>query len=161
MGTVIIIVVIVLFIIGVKSIFHTWIDKSTDYLNNTNNYKVKESLPSQEEAVEKVKNILSRFSISGTYYREEKEIERAEKLQKGERLFLIHEPDNQYDKNAIKVVTEDNLHIGYIPKYLCRMFDSVLEGKVTSIYVYEVESGTSAPYVYAYVDPVFLKTFFD
>ncbi len=35
----------------------------------------------------------------------------------GENLQLVLEPENCYDKNAIKIVNNDNVHIGYIPRY--------------------------------------------
>ena len=38
------------------------------------------------------------------------------KLNKNDILDLILEPDNKYDKNAIKVVNKDNELCGYIPK---------------------------------------------
>ena len=103
----------------------------------------------QDLAFQKIQNILSRFSIKGTYYRTFEDIERANKLQKGETLYLVPEPNNEYDKNAIKVLTEDNVHIGYIPKELCRLFNDILEGKISEIYVIDINFGIDAPYIYA------------
>jgi len=38
----------------------------------------------------------------------------AKSLRVGERLLLLREPTNIYDKNAIKVLTLDNRQVGYI-----------------------------------------------
>lgn len=37
-------------------------------------------------------------------------------LHKGDRLLLEREPQNQYDQNAIKVLTEKHQQIGYVAK---------------------------------------------
>ena len=39
---------------------------------------------------------------------------------------LIPEPDNEYDKNAIKVVV-DGMHVGYIPKDRCSEVKKILD----------------------------------
>ena len=109
----------------------------------------KENRKKQDLAFKKIQNILRRFSINGTDYRTFEDIERANKLQKGETLYLIPEPNNEYDKNAIKVLTKDSVHIGYIPKELCRLFNNILEGKISEIYVVDIRFGKDAPYIYA------------
>lgn len=38
-------------------------------------------------------------------------------LQIGERVHLVPDPENEYDKNAIKVMTEDNRLLGWIPSF--------------------------------------------
>jgi hypothetical protein len=43
------------------------------------------------------------------------------KLLEGEKIFLKREPENEYDPNAIKVLTEDKKQIGYIQKELARL----------------------------------------
>ncbi len=50
--------------------------------------------------------------------------EEALQLTKGDKLRLKPEPSNPYDKNAIKILDEDDKHIGYLPRYYC---ESVLE----------------------------------
>lgn len=103
---------------------------------------------SQELALEKMKSIISDFSVAGVYYRSHEEISRAEKLQKGEELFLVSEPDNAYDEKAIKVMTKDDYHIGYIPKYMCRMFNEILKGYEYKVSVNRLIEGTNAPFIY-------------
>ena len=38
-------------------------------------------------------------------------------LEKGEELVLEREPDNEYDSNAIRVLTRKNEFLGYVPRY--------------------------------------------
>lgn len=47
---------------------------------------------------------------------------------------LIPEPNNEYDKNAIKVVGDD-IHIGYIPKDRCKEVFNIMES-ITNIDMY-------------------------
>ena len=37
-------------------------------------------------------------------------------LEVGSDVFLVRDPENKYDKNAIAVKTADNIQIGWIPK---------------------------------------------
>lgn len=57
--------------------------------------------------------------ISGISYRSRSEIKRAGELYSGEFLYLEEEPQNAYDSDAIKVITDDDIFIGYIPSYYC------------------------------------------
>lgn len=56
------------------------------------------------------------INVVGTFYRGEEEQERAQKLNIGETVFLLPEPENEYDRKAIMVVTQDGYHVGYIGK---------------------------------------------
>jgi hypothetical protein len=58
-----------------------------------------------------------KFFISGINYLDEKQKNRIERLDIGEKLRLIYEDDNPHDGNAIIVSTKDNVSIGYCPKY--------------------------------------------
>lgn len=104
------------------------------------------------EAWNKIRNILSDFTVAGTYYRTLEDINRAENLQIGEELILEKEPTNEFDVNAIKVVTNDSYHIGYIPKYLCRMFNEILVGCEYRVLVNKIVNGQNAPYVHIKVE---------
>lgn len=106
----------------------------------------------QMEAWNRIKHILSDFTIAGTYYRTQEEIFCAENLQIGEELVLEKEPTNEFDKNAIKVLTEDGYHIGYIPKKLCRMFNDILVGCEYRVLVNKIVNASSAPYVHVKVE---------
>lgn len=51
------------------------------------------------------------FNIAGIMYR--KNMKNYIGEYKG---MLVAEPDNEYDKNAIKVLADDGKHVGYVPK---------------------------------------------
>jgi single-stranded-DNA-specific exonuclease len=42
-------------------------------------------------------------------------------LTKGEKVYLIREPDNSFDPNAIKVVRWDHQHFGYLNRELAKI----------------------------------------
>lgn len=43
-------------------------------------------------------------------------LERSKALLVGERLLLLREPTNPFDKNAVAVMSEDGVKLGYIPR---------------------------------------------
>lgn len=49
-------------------------------------------------------------------------------LRPNEKLYLLPEPDNKYDKNAIGVVNEDGISLGYINRGLAYS----LKGKIVN-----------------------------
>lgn len=58
----------------------------------------------------------------------------------GDMLKLLPEPENEYDPNAIKVLSEHNKHIGYVPRYYSKEVNSALNYKYTySFIVCEVQ----------------------
>ena len=58
-----------------------------------------------------------RFFISGIAYLEEKNKSRIRTLDRNEQLKIEFENDNPHDMNAILISTQDNIKIGYCPKY--------------------------------------------
>ncbi len=52
--------------------------------------------------------------VAGLFYRDMSVVHNH--LDEGDILYLKREPENQYDKNAIMVTTEDGYVLGYIPK---------------------------------------------
>jgi len=65
------------------------------------------------------------------------------KLNVGQSIKLVREPENIHDDNAIKVVVEDNSSIGYINRDLAKIIAPLMdknnnitfiEGKISSIY---------------------------
>ena len=62
------------------------------------------------------------------------------KLEKNDPLLLEREADNEYDSNAIKVLTMDGEKLGYIPKrdndIFCRLMDAgkIIHARVYSCY---------------------------
>lgn len=49
-------------------------------------------------------------------------------------MYLVREPSNAYDSNAIKVISETGLHIGYVPRedaaYLADVLDTGCKQKL-------------------------------
>ena len=57
-----------------------------------------------------------------------------------ESLQLILEPENRYDQNAIKIVTSNNVHIGYIPRYYSEsIIELINKGYKYTCDVYEIQ----------------------
>lgn len=61
-----------------------------------------------------------KWDLAGLSYRDIREKETASNLDEGDCVILEKEPDNEYDKNAVKVITADGFHIGYVEKALSR-----------------------------------------
>lgn len=64
------------------------------------------------------------FSIAGINFRKKSELRRCT-----DRLFfarLIPEPDNQFDPDAIKIIHEANIHVGYVPSSYTSLVHSLV-----------------------------------
>ena len=109
---------------------HILISKSPAFLYKFN--------PNKESSVEEINSIQNRFKkidfielykeaknspyfmrLRGLKYMPIASQEAASQLCVNDMLILLPEPENIYDKNAIKVLTKDNIHIGYIPTSCC------------------------------------------
>lgn len=81
---------------------------------------------------------LSLTDIAGTRYVDNQDV--FKRLEKNDPLLLEREADNEYDSNAIKVLTMDGEKLGYIPKrdndIFCRLMDAgkILHARVCSCY---------------------------
>ena len=60
-----------------------------------------------------------RFDVVEMLYRDESSVKRASKVRQGEMLLLVRERNNPKDPNAIRVLTVDGIHIGYVPARRC------------------------------------------
>lgn len=49
------------------------------------------------------------------------------------KVDFVDEPDNPYDKNAIKIIFDDE-HIGYVPKTKCTTVKNILSKEIKSVY---------------------------
>lgn len=56
------------------------------------------------------------FPIRGNAYRQPGERKRYARLENGESLTLEAEPQNPYDPNAVKVLSKEGVHLGYMPR---------------------------------------------
>ena len=70
------------------------------------------------------------------------------KMNIGDMVFLVREPDNPYDPNAIRVETKLGLQIGFLSRQVANKLadtfdkhDKPVEGTVESIFGGEVEKG--------------------
>lgn len=57
------------------------------------------------------------FKVAGISHR--RDAGRAASFVPKAQLFVLHEPTNRVDPNAIRVILGDGLHIGYVPATLC------------------------------------------
>ncbi len=82
-----------------------------------------------------------RFKVKGLWYRRAEEKSAAYRLEMGDLLVLKEEPDNVYDPFAIKVMTEDGFHIGYVEaskaKRICTNMGDLIECRVDRIEEYD------------------------
>ena len=80
------------------------------------------------ENYRKIGNHSLDFRIVGTSFRPREDIQKVHdqlKQKVSHNVKLYFEPNNHYDKNAIKVFIND-IHIGYIPKELCQKLKKLL-----------------------------------
>lgn len=87
------------------------------------------------------------FAVKGLLYRSVDAIEDAKTLEVGSILKFEEEPDNIYDNNAIKVLTQRDYNIGYVDakcnSYIKAMIDDVVNIVVSKI------SSDDVPFIYA------------
>ena len=98
-----------------------------------------------------MKDVLS-FELAGLYYRPKKVKERAKELMSNESVFLKKDPTNPHDPNAIRVYSYDDIHLGYVPKYLCSEILEYMDRENASIaYVDYISYGREDyPFVHLY-----------
>ena len=88
---------------------------------------------------------LSFTDIAGTRYVDNQDV--FKRLEKNDPLLLEREADNEYDSNAIKVLTIDGEKLGYIPKkdncIFTRLMDAgkILHARVYSCYEADIVIG--------------------
>ncbi|HHT87397.1 MAG TPA: hypothetical protein GX002_00055 [Clostridiales bacterium] len=68
---------------------------------------------------------LIEINIAGTFYRDMLVVEG--RIEKGDVLYLVREPNNEYDPNAILVTAEDGYIIGYVPRKDNQMFAYMMD----------------------------------
>uniref|UniRef100_A0AB33JED0 HIRAN domain-containing protein n=1 Tax=Prevotella sp. GTC17262 TaxID=3236797 RepID=A0AB33JED0_9BACT len=91
------------------------------------------------------------FEVAGLTHRSQKAINRAEELADGETVYLIKDPTNPYDENAIKIMTDDDIHIGYVPRFLCTEVAELMDGDTGIAYVDYINYGKYCPFVHLYM----------
>jgi hypothetical protein len=67
------------------------------------------------------------FFAHGINYLPEFAQEAVKKLKKDEKLFLMKDLQNSYDRYAIAIRSKETIVVGYAPRYLCEDFRALLE----------------------------------
>lgn len=61
-------------------------------------------------------------------------------LKKGDKLYLEQAPSNPVDPNAVKILTKNGIHLGYVPGVFAKAISALIERKVqTNVYVDEIK----------------------
>ena len=64
---------------------------------------------------------LSKFFVHGIRWMDNSALDRIERLKSDEKLYLMLDVGNEYDKNAVALRTDtDRAMVGYVPRYLAR-----------------------------------------
>lgn len=77
-------------------------------------------------------NKITLFYIAGLKFRPEEDLKN---LATGLVLKLEHEPDNQFDGDAVKILDKDGKHVGYVPK---KETEKLHPYRITGIPIYVV-----------------------
>jgi hypothetical protein len=79
------------------------------------------------------------FFVRGLRYMPENSIEKVKHLQPGERLYLMQDCQNSYDKDALLLRTEERHNLGYCPRYLAADVVKILQQNPESVDVFVVK----------------------
>lgn len=88
------------------------------------------------------------YCVNGLQYQGVSAIEAARKLKEDEVVYLVPEPENRYDANAVRVETGDGIQIGYVPRSCSAPFARAIRNdNVTITAVKEVKKNKAVPLV--------------
>ncbi len=77
-------------------------------------------------------------------------------LIEGVQMKLLREPNNPYDKNAIKVLTKDNREVGYISKEWASIFAYKIDcGFTYEVYLKKMQIDKKRIYINLYTEPTY------
>lgn len=92
------------------------------------------------------------FRLAGLYYRSDEAQKRARELMSNESVFLEKDPTNPHDPNAIRVYSDDHVHLGYVPRHLCSEILAYMDETNSNVaYVDYIISGLDCPSVQLYI----------
>ena len=92
------------------------------------------------------------FRLAGLYYRSDEAQKRARELISNESVFLEKDPTNPHDPNAIRVYSDDYVHLGYVPRRLCSEILAYMDETNSYVaYVDYIISGLDCPSVQLYI----------
>ena len=72
------------------------------------------------------------FEVKGLEHRGFSALSEAKLLKRNEPVSLVPEPDNPYDKNAVKVVSQNGTHLGYAPARFCEALNNTMQNAIDS-----------------------------
>ena len=91
--------------------------------------------------------IIISFAVKGLQYRDEEAQDAAYSLVEGDDLIIEKEAENKYDKNAIKVLTVDGYHIGYVEGTKSKRISQNLD-KIISCHIKKITQTEAGLYIY-------------
>lgn len=92
------------------------------------------------------------FRLAGLYYRSDEAQKRARELMSNESVFLEKDPTNPHDPNAIRVYSDNHVHLGYVPRHLCSEILAYMDETNSYVaYVDYIISGLDTPFVHLYI----------
>jgi len=89
--------------------------KLGDDLNNDSDFSIRQN--QKDDCLEELD-----FLVAGTKYHQGNK-----NLVEGEKVFFVRDKTNKYDSNAIRVLTEDKLMVGYMPAHLASKIAPMLD----------------------------------
>lgn len=105
---VIVIFLIVVFLIGCLS------NKTSNYEDSSSKTYHTTNAASKRQTYTMDNNL--QVEVVGGFYRSYEAKQFIKKLSNGDNVYFLPEPSNPYDRNAVMVISETGLHIGYIKK---------------------------------------------
>lgn len=102
---------------------------------------------SHSRKIETKNNDSINFAVKGLIYRDKSIQEKAKFLEVGDELRFEHEANNEYDEFAMRVVTLDDLFIGYVDAEYSE-FVFINQDKITSCFITKISSD-EIPFIYA------------
>ncbi|MDU1893021.1 MAG: HIRAN domain-containing protein [Dysgonomonas sp.] len=92
------------------------------------------------------------FTLAGTNFCSDEELNRISTLEYAEELILEAEPTNPYDPNAIKVKTKDDFKIGYVPREITFELKNTNGAIKQNRCVYTRKSDNEKPFISIYIE---------
>lgn len=100
-----------------EEVFRLWArqEKEPDYLCTLDNYAKRP--PKSYRVAE----------VVGMDYRSKEAQKRYNELRDGEKVLLVKESNNPYDENAVKVVSQDGYHMGFLARDYAKKYKNILK----------------------------------
>lgn len=127
MNVVLIVVCVVIVIVFIAALSKS--DKDDKSVSTGYNTSSSRSYVSYEKPANYQRSDDDSLTVVGGFYREWEARDYIEGLQPHDEVFFLAEPDNEYDKNAVMVISVTGLHLGYVPRSLAKSFKYKLAEK--------------------------------